>query len=258
MCRHKNSIVLYESADLPRPSTKHRLGLVEQFSTPVVPAASPQMDDSMSMSIEDTPLTAIEELDIECEPYEKETYNPSKTLRTTKCSKVGMDFKPTVTFAQDVLIWVQAEFNPTRGRSERWVLLYAGEDDQAEHYVWEGDHAHSASEWCEHCKAVCNWMILVKLSNEIQNVCKTENVSMAAVLRAIGAIDERVSNRLAKHLTYTKKKVADPRLNDFPPFEPVCKDTRLCERSMEKTAARQATRETRMEVLTNQALPDLC
>eukprot|EP00971_Amphidinium_carterae_P348596 6490584-Amphidinium_carterae.1 len=35
------------------------------------------------------------------------------------------------------------------GRSEQWVLLYKGEDDDTEHFVWGSDHPQNVNQWCE-------------------------------------------------------------------------------------------------------------
>eukprot|EP00971_Amphidinium_carterae_P351284 6492024-Amphidinium_carterae.2 len=93
-----------------------------------------------------------------------------------------------------------------------------------DHYVWGNTHTQEVENFCED---VTSWMKVVKLALVVENLCKDNNVSLSKVLQAIGAIDQATEERCKLHMTWELKTCADPRLGDFPAFEPVCKDDRL-------------------------------
>eukprot|EP00971_Amphidinium_carterae_P006972 138129-Amphidinium_carterae.1 len=60
----------------------------------------------------------------------------------------------------------------------------------------------------------------------VQDLCKDHNVSLSKVLQAIGVIDKATEERCKLHMRWEIKKCADPRMKDFPEFEPICMDDR--------------------------------
>eukprot|EP00971_Amphidinium_carterae_P110619 2191120-Amphidinium_carterae.1 len=113
------------------------------------------------------------------------------------------------------------------GRSERWLLLYNGEEDGVDHYVWGPNHTQQVEQFCED---VTSWMKVVKLTSVVENLCRDNHVSLTKVLQAIGAIDKQTEKVCKLHLRWEKKKCADPRY-DFPSFVPECRDDRLSVRT---------------------------
>eukprot|EP00971_Amphidinium_carterae_P048238 950100-Amphidinium_carterae.3 len=93
------------------------------------------------------------------------------------------------------------------GRQERWVMLYNGDEAEPDYYVWGNGHTHR------------------RLTSS--DICKDNNVSLRKGLQAIGAIDKATEDRVKLHMKWERKKCADPRLGDFPAFEPICMDDRL-------------------------------
>eukprot|EP00971_Amphidinium_carterae_P097821 1935528-Amphidinium_carterae.1 len=107
------------------------------------------------------------------------------------------------------------------GRSERWIMLCNGEENEIDHYVWGNSHTQQVETFCED---VTSWMKVVKLTSVVENLCKDNNVSLSKVLQAIGAIDKATEDLCQLHMTWEKKRCADPRLGDFPAFVPECKE----------------------------------
>eukprot|EP00971_Amphidinium_carterae_P295843 5875499-Amphidinium_carterae.1 len=139
----------------------------------------------------------------------RSTISPSQVLRPP--SKVGC-CSMSVQGYGGILIWLPVHAVPlakhvrlstcrrsTRwrwgsGRSERWILLYNGEDNEVDHYVWGTNHTQQVETFCED---VTSWM---------------------KVLQAIGAIEKQTEEFCKVHIRWEAKKCADPRLGDFPAF----------------------------------------
>eukprot|EP00971_Amphidinium_carterae_P114175 2262664-Amphidinium_carterae.1 len=109
-------------------------------------------------------------------------------------------------------------------RSERWILLFHGEGEEPDYYVWGNTHTQEVENFCED---VTSWMKVVKLTSVVENLCKDNNVSLSVVLQAIGAIDQVSEQKCKLHMVWERKQCADRRLGDFPSFDPICKDDRL-------------------------------
>eukprot|EP00971_Amphidinium_carterae_P267173 5300047-Amphidinium_carterae.1 len=110
------------------------------------------------------------------------------------------------------------------GRSERWIMLYHGEQIEPDYYVWGNSHTQEIENFCEE---VTSWMKVVNLTSVVENLCKDHHVSLSVVLQAIGAINQATEERCKLHMVWERKPCADPRLGDFPCFVPICKDDRL-------------------------------
>eukprot|EP00971_Amphidinium_carterae_P147627 2926003-Amphidinium_carterae.1 len=91
-------------------------------------------------------------------------------------------------------------------------MLYNGDETEPDYYVWGSGNTQEVNQFCED---VTSWMKVVKLASVVRDICKDNNVSLTT------------EDRVKLHMNWERKKCADPRLGDFPAFEPSCMDDRL-------------------------------